>query len=70
MQRVTATRRAEKACLDRLSADGYTADRALEISSYLAQSTDLAPEFNLLAAACEKRGLAFKPVELDDAAPV
>jgi D-alanine-D-alanine ligase len=60
----------EKACLDRLSADGYPADRALEISSYLAQSTDLAPEFNLLAAACEKRGLAFKPVELDDAAPV
>ncbi|TIR23027.1 MAG: D-alanine:D-lactate ligase-like protein [Mesorhizobium sp.] len=60
----------EKACLARLSADGYPADRALEISSYLAQSTDLAPEFNLLAAACEKRGLAFKPVELDDAAPV
>jgi D-alanine-D-alanine ligase len=60
----------EKACLDRLSADGYPADRALEISSYLAQSTDLKPEFNLLAAACEKRGLAFKPVELDHAAPV
>ncbi|PBC08533.1 D-alanine:D-lactate ligase-like protein [Mesorhizobium sp. WSM3859] len=60
----------EKACLDRLSADGYPVDRALEISSYLAQSTDLAPEFNLIAVACEKRGLAFKPVELDDAAPV
>jgi D-alanine-D-alanine ligase len=58
----------EKACLDRLVADGFPAERALEISSYLAQSTDLAPEFDQLAAACEKRGLAFQPVELDDAA--
>ncbi|WP_217578370.1 D-alanine:D-lactate ligase-like protein [Mesorhizobium sp. GbtcB19] len=60
----------EKACLDRLSADGYPADRALEISSYLAQSTDLKPEFDLLARACEKRGLAFQAVELDDASAV
>ena len=58
----------EKACLDRLVADGFPAERALEISSYLAQSTDLAPEFDELAAACERRGLAFLPVELDDAA--
>ncbi|TPI75380.1 D-alanine:D-lactate ligase-like protein [Mesorhizobium sp. B2-8-9] len=60
----------EKACFDRLVAQGYPAERAIEISSYLAQSTDLAPEFNQLAEACERRGLAFKPVELDDAAPV
>jgi len=60
----------EKACFDRLVANGYPAERATEISSYLAQSTDLAPEFDALAAACGKRGLTFKPVELDDAAPV
>ncbi|MDG4884805.1 D-alanine:D-lactate ligase-like protein [Mesorhizobium sp. WSM4884] len=60
----------EKACFDRLIADGYPAERATEISSYLAQSTDLAPEFGQLAAACEKRGLAFMAVELDDAATV
>ncbi|MER9722945.1 MULTISPECIES: D-alanine:D-lactate ligase-like protein [unclassified Mesorhizobium] len=58
----------ERACLDRLVADGFPAERALEISSYLAQSTDLAPEFDQLATACEKRGLAFMPVALDDAA--
>ncbi|CDX16132.1 conserved hypothetical protein [Mesorhizobium sp. ORS 3324] len=60
----------EKACFDRLIADGYPAQRATEISSYLAQSTDLAPEFGQLGAACEKRGLAFMAVELDDAATV
>lgn len=60
----------ERPCFDRLVADGYSTERAIEISSYLAQSTDLAPEFNLLAAACGKRGVAFKPVELDNAAPV
>ena len=58
----------EKACFDRLVADGFPAERALEISSYLAQSTDLAPEFDEIAAACGQRGLAFMPVELDDAA--
>ena len=58
----------EKAGFDRLVADGFPAERALEISSYLAQSTDLAPEFDELAAACERRSLAFLPVELDDAA--
>ncbi|RVC44144.1 D-alanine:D-lactate ligase-like protein [Mesorhizobium sp. M4A.F.Ca.ET.090.04.2.1] len=60
----------EKACFDRLVADGYPAERATEISSYLAQSTDLAPEFEVLAAACEARGLAFASVELDEAAGV
>ncbi|MDX8521168.1 D-alanine:D-lactate ligase-like protein [Mesorhizobium dulcispinae] len=60
----------EKACFDRLVADGYPTERATEISSYLAQSTDLAPEFGQLAGACEKRGLAFTAVELDDAPTV
>ncbi|RUX04944.1 D-alanine:D-lactate ligase-like protein, partial [Mesorhizobium sp. M8A.F.Ca.ET.059.01.1.1] len=58
----------EKACFERLVADGYAPKRAAEISSYLAQSTDLAPEFDTLAAACDSRGLAFAAVELDDAA--
>lgn len=57
----------EKACFDRLLADGYPRERAIEISSYLAQSTDLAPELDALAAACERRGLSFLPVELDEA---
>jgi len=58
----------EKACFDRLISDGYLPQRATEISSYLAQSTDLALEFGALAAACEARGLTFAPVALDDAA--
>ncbi|UCI26706.1 D-alanine:D-lactate ligase-like protein [Mesorhizobium sp. B2-8-5] len=58
----------EKTCFDRLVADGHAPDRAAEISSYLAQSTDLAPDFDALAVACDKRGLAFVPVELDAAA--
>ncbi|TKB31116.1 MAG: D-alanine:D-lactate ligase-like protein, partial [Mesorhizobium sp.] len=60
----------EKACFDRLVADGYPTERAIEVSSYLAQSTDRAPEFGQLAAACETRGLTFMAVELDDAATV
>ena len=58
----------EKACFDRLIAEGYPPQRATEISSYLAQSTDIAPDFAALAAACAARGLAFAPVALDDAA--
>ncbi|WP_195177264.1 D-alanine:D-lactate ligase-like protein [Mesorhizobium sp. INR15] len=60
----------EKACLDRLVADGHAPERAGEIASYLAQSTDLAHEFDALAAACLTRGLAFTPVALDDAPAV
>jgi D-alanine-D-alanine ligase len=60
----------EKACLERLIAAGYPSARALEISSYLAQSTDLAPEFDAIAEACRARGLSFAPVMLDDAAGV
>ncbi len=58
----------ESACLDRLIAAGHAPRHAAEISSYLAQSTDLAPEFGALAAACQTRGMTFEPVELDNAA--
>ena len=58
----------EKACFDRLVAEGHVPARAAEIASYLAQSTDLAREFDALAAACLARGLSFAPVALDDAA--
>lgn len=58
----------EKACFDRLVTEGHAPERAAEIASYLAQSTDLFPEFDALAAACAKRDLTFLPVELDDAA--
>ncbi|MER9329648.1 D-alanine:D-lactate ligase-like protein [Mesorhizobium sp. M0488] len=58
----------EKACFDRLVADGYPPERAAEIASYLAQSTDLAHEFDALAGACLARGLSFAPVALDEAA--
>jgi D-alanine-D-alanine ligase-like ATP-grasp enzyme len=57
----------EAACLERLLAEGYTQQHALEISSYLAQSTDLAREFGEIADACDRRGLSFRPVMLDDA---
>jgi D-alanine-D-alanine ligase len=58
----------EKACFDRLVGDGFPAARAAEISSYLAQSTDIAPEFGAMETACARRGLRFEPVALDDAA--
>ncbi|MDH4987038.1 D-alanine:D-lactate ligase-like protein [Aminobacter anthyllidis] len=60
----------ERACSERLLADGFARRAATEISSYLAQSTDLAPEFGALAEACAQRGLDFHAVELDDAATV
>jgi D-alanine-D-alanine ligase-like ATP-grasp enzyme len=55
----------EAACRARLAAAGFPANRALEISSYLAQSTDLAPEFPAMERAFRERGIAFVPVELD-----
>ena len=58
----------EAACRERLLADGFAEQHALEISSYLAQSTDLAPEFDAIGDACAARGIRFTPVELDDAA--
>ena len=57
----------EEACRVRLRAQGFSAQRALEISSYLAQSTDIQPELGAFAAACAARGVTFTPVELDDA---
>lgn len=57
----------EAACRARLIAAGHTRRQALEISSYLAQSTDLAMEFETIKEACDKRGLTFTPVELDKA---
>jgi D-alanine-D-alanine ligase len=58
----------EAACRERLAADGFTEIHALEISSYLAQSTDIALEFDEIAEACGKRGITFRPVALDNAA--
>jgi D-alanine-D-alanine ligase-like ATP-grasp enzyme len=58
----------EAACRARLAAEGFDPERAFEIASYLAQSTDLTLEFDDIAAACQKRGIGFRPVELDDLA--
>jgi D-alanine-D-alanine ligase len=58
----------EQACRERLLAAGHDPVHAAEISSYLAQSTDLAAEFDTIAAACAAHGVNFLPVELDDAA--
>lgn len=58
----------EAACRTRLIADGFDRQRALEISSYLAQSTDLALEFGDIEQACRARGIRFRPVELDELA--
>jgi D-alanine-D-alanine ligase-like ATP-grasp enzyme len=58
----------EAACRTRLAVQGFAARQALEISSYLAQCTDLALEFGEIERACEARGVDFAPVELDAAA--
>ena len=58
----------ESACRARLVADGFGDREALEISSYLAQSTDIAREFEAVSIACAARGMDFRPVELDAAA--
>jgi D-alanine-D-alanine ligase-like ATP-grasp enzyme len=58
----------EEACCRRLVAEGHDGQRAPEISSYLAQSTDLALEFDAISDACARRGLSFRPLMLDDAA--
>ena len=57
----------EEACRVRLAREGFPENRALEISSYLAQSTDLEPEFGAIADECAKHGIDFAPVRLDDA---
>ena len=68
MARLVLVHETEAACLARLLGDGFDKQRAAEIASYLAQSTDLAREFAAIEAACGRRGLAFEPVELDAAA--
>lgn len=55
----------EAACRGRLLDAGFEPRHAFEISSYLAQSTDLAEEFGVLESACARRGIAFVPVDLD-----
>ncbi len=56
----------ERACQARLSGDGFPPDRAAEISSYLAQATDIAAELDSIAQDCMRRGIGFVPVALDD----
>ncbi len=68
MARLVLVHEPEAACLARLLADGFEPKHAAEIASYLAQSTDIAPEFAAIEAACARRGLAFEAVELDAAA--
>jgi D-alanine-D-alanine ligase len=60
----------EAACRKRLEAAGFAEPHVSEIASYLAQSTDMEPEFDRLEQACAGRGLAFRPVALDDAGAV
>jgi D-alanine-D-alanine ligase-like ATP-grasp enzyme len=60
----------EEACRARLLADGFSARNALEISSYLAQSTDIQADLPEIAAACAAHGMRFTPVELDSAAEI
>lgn len=60
----------EAACLSRLLAQGFEPGHAVEISSYLAQSTDIAPELEAVAAACRQYGVGFQAVDLDDAPAV
>lgn len=67
MNRLILVYETEEACRARLEAEGFSPQSRLEISSYLAQSTDLEPEFATIAAECAGRGLAFEPVELDAA---
>jgi len=60
----------EEGCARSLRQSGFAPARIAEVTSYLAQSTDLAREFDDIAAACDRRGIGFMPVELDDAPSV
>lgn len=60
----------ERACRDRLIAQGFVMERAGEVASYLAQSTDIAREIEEIKAACAAKGITFRDVELDDAPAV
>lgn len=57
----------EQACLERLLADGFAPAHAAEIASYLAQSTDIAPDLPALAEHCGRRGIDLLPLPLDEA---
>lgn len=57
---------AEEDCRKRLLAEGFAPAHAAEITSYLAQATDIEPEFEAIRAACASRGLGFHPLRLDD----
>lgn len=57
----------EEACRSRLAEQGFDNVHSSEISSYLAQSTHLALEFGDLAQACDRRGLSFRAVPLEEA---
>lgn len=63
--RLVLVSESEAVCRNRLSASGYSQQATLEISSYLAQSTDIAAELPEIERACEKVGVDFEPVELD-----
>ena len=56
----------ERACQARLAADGFFPDRVNEISSYLAQATDIAPDLQAIGRECLRRGIGFVPMALDD----
>lgn len=60
----------EAACRRRLAAAGFVEPCISEITSYLAQSTDIRPEFKALERACAGSGVVFRPVALDDAPAV
>ena len=55
----------EARCRQRLEREGIAPCHAMEIASYLAQSTDIAHDLADIGAACTARGIAFRPVELD-----
>ena len=57
----------EAACLSRLLAQGLEPRHARAIASYLAQSTDLAPDFAAIGEACGRLGIGFSAIALDAA---
>ena len=57
----------EPSCRARLAAEGFAEPVLTQISSYLAQSTDIEAEFDAIEAACRGHGIDFRPVTLDDA---
>lgn len=66
--RLVLVHESEAACRQHLAGQGFDERPAFEISSYLAQSTDLAPEFTEIEAACGALGMDFHAVKLDDLA--